>query len=283
MQSPDNGRWAFNNGIRAWPWHKDHNPLVIVNPQILPASGSIPGILSYILTGSGFLWSMWYKQYASAVLTRLWVVIFGHRTFMDQIILWQTWKALLQAGTGLAVLILIFLILKRLIFSGYSGCNIIEWEDIVTSPAHYITRLHVNDSYHPTNNKISLRLLTGDTPATITLSQSDFTLSGGITLATMTNGSDTAPLLQVASSGAGRIVKWTSYNWMFDEPLVLGPAFGMDDLIWRGIVQAAERKPLSCRDFHRWLPWGWWCWRDTLHGEQGKADLQESQVVEDQQ
>jgi hypothetical protein len=46
--------------------------------------------------------------------------------------------------------------------------------------------------------------------------------------------------MQVAEFGNGRIVKWNSYQWVFDE--YLGPVWGMDDLIWRGIVWAA-RKP----------------------------------------
>ena len=177
------------------------------------------------------------------VLTDYGVIIFGHRNVYGSDYPLANLESAVDAGTGLYSFDPhLFDFESDFNIPGYAPALTSHEIDIVTNPAHYITQLHVNDSYHPTNNKIPLLILTGDIPATIFLSQSDFTLSGGINLATMTNGSDTAPLLQVASSGAGRIVKWTSYSWMFDEPLVLGPAFGMDDLIWRGIVWAA-RKP----------------------------------------
>jgi hypothetical protein len=56
----------------------------------------------------------------------------------------------------------------------------------------------------------------------------------------MSSGGQTISLLQVSNYGSGRIVKWCGYDWMFEN--YLGPVYGMDDLIWRGIVWAA-RKP----------------------------------------
>lgn len=177
------------------------------------------------------------------VLTDYGVIIFGHRNVYGSDYPLANLEGAVAAGTGLYSFDPhLFDFESSFNIPGYTPAVTSHEIDIITSPAHYITKLHINDSYHPTNNKIPLMIGVGDIPITISLSQSDFTLSEGINLATMTNGSETAPLLQVTSSGAGRIVKWTSYNWMFDEPLVLGPAFGMDDLIWRGIVWAA-RKP----------------------------------------
>jgi len=253
---------------------RTNNALVIVNSS---NTSSYPDYTRYIK-----LYLDWFGVPYEAcdissmplpVLTDYGVVIFGHRNVYGSDYPLANLESAVAAGTGLCSF-------DPHLFDFESDFNIpgntpavtSHEIDIVTSPAHYITRLHVNDSYHPTNNKISLRLLTGDTPATITLSQSDFTLSGGITLATMTNGSDTAPLLQVASSGAGRIVKWTSFNWMFDEPLVLGPAFGMDDLIWRGIVWAA-RKPFVMQGLPPMITMRVDDVDGTRTGEQGRLDL----------
>jgi hypothetical protein len=49
-----------------------------------------------------------------------------------------------------------------------------------------------------------------------------------------------APLLLTGRQGAGRVVLWTSYEWM--RPEVRGPLGGLDDLMWRSLVWAA-RKP----------------------------------------
>lgn len=108
--------------------------------------------------------------------------------------------------------------------------------DIVTN--HYITEYHVNDQYNDTNNVVNLYV---NTPQpTITISETNFSLVGGIDLATMNDGVNTEPLLQIANYGAGRIVKWSSYDWAYDTKL--GPVMGMDDIVWRSIVWAA-RKP----------------------------------------
>lgn len=102
------------------------------------------------------------------------------------------------------------------------------------STTHYITQLHLNDIHNPFNNVVNLQA-----NKTITLNQNSI-LNGGIDLSTMNSGGTVVPLLQVYDNGiGGRIVKWTSYDWMFDD--VLGPVFGMDDLIWRGIIWAAKK------------------------------------------
>ncbi len=48
------------------------------------------------------------------------------------------------------------------------------------------------------------------------------------------------PLLVVNEQGKGKIVQWTSQDWMFYS--VLGPLGGLDDCLWKSIVWAA-RKP----------------------------------------
>ncbi len=53
-----------------------------------------------------------------------------------------------------------------------------------------------------------------------------------------------APLLIAQQHGKGRIVQWTSQQWM--SPAVLGPLAGLDDCLWRSIVWVA-RKPFAMR------------------------------------
>jgi hypothetical protein len=65
-------------------------------------------------------------------------------------------------------------------------------------------------------------------------------LVGGTDLATLGTQGSTVPILQVSNYGKGKVVKWSGYDWVFDN--VLGPVYGMDDLIWKGMVWAA-RKP----------------------------------------
>jgi hypothetical protein len=105
---------------------------------------------------------------------------------------------------------------------------------------HFITQYHQVDEYNTTNNVVNL--LVNTPQPTITISATSLSLVGGVTLATMSDGVNTEPLLQVADygSGHGRIVKWSSYDWAFDAKL--GAVMGMDDIVWRGIVWAA-RKP----------------------------------------
>jgi len=50
------------------------------------------------------------------------------------------------------------------------------------------------------------------------------------------------PLLVVAEEGPGKIVQWSSQDWMYMS--ILGPLGGLDDCLWRSIVWAA-RKPFT--------------------------------------
>ena len=109
---------------------------------------------------------------------------------------------------------------------------------IVFMTDHFITERHENDIYHPTNNSITLRDYGGQ--QTITVNQTDYSLAGGTDLAYISNGGLTEPILEAANYVNGKIIKWSSYDWVFDSKL--GPVWGMDDLIWRGIVWAS-RKP----------------------------------------
>jgi hypothetical protein len=104
---------------------------------------------------------------------------------------------------------------------------------------HFITKDHENDQFNETNSVINL--ITNEPQPTITISETYFNLVEGQELATMSSDGNTAILLQVADygSGHGRIVKWGSYDWAFDEKL--GPVMGMDDIVWRGIVWAAKK------------------------------------------
>lgn len=98
---------------------------------------------------------------------------------------------------------------------------------------HYITESHTNDIYHPTNDRITAKY-----PLHVWAYSYD--LINNTVLASIGTSESNEALMQVAEFGNGRIVKWNSYQWVFDE--YLGPVWGMDDLIWRGIVWAA-RKP----------------------------------------
>lgn len=100
--------------------------------------------------------------------------------------------------------------------------------------SHFITRYHATDIYNPANNVISLKY-----PRDI--SQTSI-LSGGINLASINASGQTISLLEVSSYGNGRVLKWNDYHWMYND--LLGPVYGMDDLVWRGMVWAA-RKPFA--------------------------------------
>ena len=86
--------------------------------------------------------------------------------------------------------------------------------------------------YNPTNDVVNLL-------ENWTVSQNS-SLVNGTDLVTMSSNGKSVALLQVSNYGSGRVVKWCGYDWVFES--ILGPVFGMDDLLWRGIVWAA-RKP----------------------------------------
>ncbi|TFH42902.1 MAG: DUF4082 domain-containing protein, partial [ANME-2 cluster archaeon] len=168
------------------------------------------------------------------------IIILGHRNVYESGYPITNIENAINAGTGLYSF-------DPHLFDYESSFNTpgfspaVESHQIDINPAHYITQYHISDEYNPTNSTVTL-LVINNIPKTFQIDQCNYTLSGGINLATMSEGADTAPLLQVASFGSGRIVKWNSYTWMVDDPPILGPVFGMDDLIWKGIVWAA-RKP----------------------------------------
>lgn len=104
----------------------------------------------------------------------------------------------------------------------------------ILNTTHYITKYHAPDSYNSTNNTVSLL-------NSFTLVQKS-NLTGGLDLAVMSSGGQTASLLQITNYGNGKIVKWSGYDWIFES--ILGPVYGMDDLLWRSIIWAA-RKPFA--------------------------------------
>jgi len=87
---------------------------------------------------------------------------------------------------------------------------------------HYVT------ARHATNESIALRTSTSLTGLTLPTNATAVALGG------------TRALLVTKKYGQGRAVQWASYDWMSYS--ALGPFFGMDDLLWRGMVWAA-RKP----------------------------------------
>lgn len=104
----------------------------------------------------------------------------------------------------------------------------------ISNTTHFITQYHAPDIYNPTNNQVPLL-------KSWTLAQNS-NLTGGTDLAVISSGGESVSLLQVTNYGKGKIVKWCGYDWVFES--TLGPVFGMDDLLWRGIVWAA-RKPFA--------------------------------------
>lgn len=121
-------------------------------------------------------------------------------------------------------------------------CQPIDEQPALTStrininPDHYITQYHQNDSYDSENEVIYTKL----DYVYISVPAYSYDLVNNTTIATLDFEDDQIPLLQVAEHGSGRIVKWNSNQWLNDA--YLGPLYGMDDLIWRGIAWAA-RKP----------------------------------------
>lgn len=96
-------------------------------------------------------------------------------------------------------------------------------ELIFSSAEHYIT------SYHPPGE---VKDLFAYIPLPVMTTVNARVLLAG----------NNQPLLAVSEEGTGRIVQWTSQDWMYSS--VLGPMGGLDDLLWRSIVWAA-RKPFT--------------------------------------
>lgn len=112
----------------------------------------------------------------------------------------------------------------------------------IGNTTHYITEKHHTDQYNiPINHAGDLYSNNYDQLTlrnALSVTQTSTLISGTI-LATLTDGINTNGLLEISSYGNGRIVKWNSYDWA-DES-ILGPIYGMDDLIWRGIVWSAKK------------------------------------------
>lgn len=113
----------------------------------------------------------------------------------------------------------------------------------VVNTSHFITNYHADDAFNLplveggseySNNYDLITLNSG-----MSVSQNT-ELINGTDLATLSGSGHTASLIEVSEYGLGRIVKWNDYDWVFEE--VLGPVFGMDDILWRSIVWPA-RKP----------------------------------------
>lgn len=156
------------------------------------------------------------------------IIVFGHKDVYSSGYPITRLETAISAGVGLCSF-------DPHLFDYSSGFNSLITQRSASSNqinisnySHYVTQYHAPDSFSPNNNVINLLRSWN------VIQRSN--LIGGIDLATLSSLS----LLQVSNYGNGRIVKWSSYDWMFES--ILGPVYGMDDLIWRGIVWAA-RKP----------------------------------------
>ncbi len=98
-----------------------------------------------------------------------------------------------------------------------------------------------NVSFSATSHYITQQHTPGESISTGDMTLAGITLPGSVTaLAT----SDAQPFLAVTTHGQGKAVQFSSYDWM--SHAVKGPLFGLDDLVWRGLVWAA-RKPFVMR------------------------------------
>lgn len=101
------------------------------------------------------------------------------------------------------------------------------------APAHYVTSRHAG----------------GETLSAPGLAMPTLTVPAGATV--LASNLDTgAPFLVSTAFGQGRAVQWASYDWM--SSFVRGPVYGLDDLVWRGMVWAA-RKPFAMRGLPNFL------------------------------
>jgi hypothetical protein len=220
--------------VDATPETRTNKAYVIINPESSYFNDYATYIKPY-LDNFGIPYDE-YDQPTPATMTELTnyaVIIFGHRNVYDGEITEYPLGLLANAvnsGVGLYSF-------DPHLFDYQSDFTVAETFqpvsssriDIITSPGHFITETHIDDSYNPANDVVNLL-------TSMTTDLSSYTLNNPVTLAYL----GTSPLMVVSSYGSGRIVKWNGYDWVFDS--VLGPVYGMDDLIWRGIVWSA-RKP----------------------------------------
>jgi len=92
----------------------------------------------------------------------------------------------------------------------------------VTNNSHYIT------DYHDVNESIGLKTFWTVTQRSRLINSTPLVYAGA------------SVLLEAGTYGRGKMVRWNSSGWM--KYSIKGPVFGMDDLVWKGIVWAA-RKP----------------------------------------
>jgi len=113
----------------------------------------------------------------------------------------------------------------------------------IENTTHFITQGHSDDEFNlPIEENADLnsnnyQIITLNSEMHLNQSTS---LLDGTSLLTMAEENSMNSLLEISDLGEGRIVKWNSYEWISEN--ILGPVYGMDDLIWRGMVWAA-RKP----------------------------------------
>ncbi len=94
---------------------------------------------------------------------------------------------------------------------------------------HYITEYHQGGEIQDLFGYMSVPKMK-NTDATVLISGNDY------------------PVLAVSADNPGRIVLWTSLDWMYYS--ILGPLGGLDDCLWKSIVWAA-RKPFTMQALPR--------------------------------
>ena len=152
------------------------------------------------------------------------VIILGHASLTNsdkhlERILFKRLSKSVKEGTGLVSF-------DPAVFSeGQSAKPFYADTLVFNRPAHYITALH--ESGEKLGMFENLLLSDYETP------------SGEILV-----NADGKPLIWSTELGKGRIVQWSSQDWM--QIKILGPLGGLDDCLWRSIVWAA-RKPFVMR------------------------------------
>ncbi len=96
---------------------------------------------------------------------------------------------------------------------------------------------------------VSSRHEAGQVISTQSMTAASLTAPTGATVLAKVRSSG-SPLFVVTSYGEGRAVQWASYDWI--SASVLGPVYGLDDLVWRGMVWAA-RKPFVMQGMPNFL------------------------------
>jgi len=133
----------------------------------------------------------------------------------------------------------------------FSGCGVVSFDTDV-----------MNQYYKSIGNPVKskfVKIIKNDHFITANLQSGEvIKLLGTIDIPPVPNASfdvliraDNAPLLAVGKIGRGRIVGWTSQDWM--QIPVFGHLTSLDDCLWRSIVWAS-RKPFAIRGLPRLTP-----------------------------